>query len=410
VRSVLLPLSALLAGVALLLSGAGLLGTLVAMRASAEGFADATIGLIASGYFAGFLAGTALAPRLVRRIGHIRAFAFYAAATAALVLGHALVPQPAAWLLLRFATGVALVGLYTVIESWLSAQAAPAQRGQVLAVYMMVNLAALAIGQQLLKAWPVQDFALFALVAMLVAAAVLPVTWTRLAQPELPRSERLGLAELYRRAPAAVAGAGLSGLALSAFWGLAPLFMARMGRDPAAVATFMSCVIVGGAALQLPLGRLSDRLDRRLVLALLSAAAALVALASLSTLGPDGRGLYLAGFAFGGLAFTLYPVAVAHLMDRLPPSAMLSGSSSLLLVHGVGAVLGPLLAGAALGRFGPIALPLHFAACLGALALFAAWRWRSGRPPADQPAHFAPMLRTTPAALEMLADRQPSAR
>src|SRR5690606_27921390 len=174
---------------------------------------------------------------------------------------------PVAWFGLRVVTGVALVGLYTVIESWLNAQPDPARRGRVFNLYMAVNLGALAAGQLLLGLGVDGGITLFSLVAILICASALPVTLTRLAQPEVPATPRLGLRRLYGMAPAATLAAGASGLAMGAFWGLGPVYAGQVGLDRSVVSTFMVATILGGALLQWPLGRLSDRVDRRIGLA-----------------------------------------------------------------------------------------------------------------------------------------------
>ncbi len=394
------PLSALLGGVALLLLGSGLFGTLLAVRGGLEGFSAQTIGLISSAYFVGFFGGTLFAPALIRRIGHIRAFAFAAGATGALVLLHAILVDPLAWVVLRIGVGAMLVVLYTVIESWLNAAAPAERRAQVFATYMLVNLGALAIGQQFLRLADAGGFVLFALVAMLVSLAVMPVTWTRLGQPAQPTATRLGVRELARIAPSAIAGTLASGFALGAFWGLGPVYAARIGLDEGGVATFMSWTIVGGAALQLPLGRLSDRMDRRSVLAASGAGAAVAALLVLA-LG-DGTAMLAAMFAFGGLSFAVYPLAVAHLIDRIPVDRVLAGSSSLLLVHGVASAIGPLLAGFLMTRSGaPGALLVYSGVVFGLMAAYV-WQRRARRDEAAHDTNFLPMLRTTPQALELM--------
>ncbi len=405
IRAVL-PLTALLAGVALLLAGSGLLGTLLAVRGGLEGYGGQTLGWVMSGYFAGFLAGTFLAPPLIRRIGHVRAFAFCTGLAAIAVLLHPVWVDPAAWFGLRVVTGVALVTLYTVIESWLNAQPDPAIRGRVFAIYMAVNLGALALGQLLLGLGVDGGFMLFSLVAILVCASALPVTLTRLAQPTFPPNPRLGLRRLYAVAPAATLAAGLSGLAMGAFWGLGPVYAGEIGLDRAGISHFMVATILGGALLQWPLGRLSDRLDRRIGLALACAAAAAVALAALPGAGWGGGWIYALFFAFGGLAFSIYPMSVAHMLDTLPREDLLSGCSSLLLVHGIGAMLGPMIAGELMSRHGPGALPAYFAAVLAALSLFLMARLALNRRPDRHPAAFHPMLRTTPAALELLPETE----
>lgn len=398
------PLAALFAGVALLLAGSGLLSTLLAVRGRLEGFGDRTIGLIMSAYFVGFFLGTFIAPGMIRRIGHIRAFAFFAALCAATVLLHPIFVDAWAWGVLRALTGVGLVGLYTVIESWLNAQAPAAQRSQVFAIYMAVNLFALAGGQWLLGAYSPASFVLFSLVAVLICVAALPVTASRMIQPELPASPQLALPALYRAAPAATGGAFLSGLAMGAFWGLGAVYATRIGLDIAGVSGLMSATIIGGALLQLPIGRLSDRGDRRTTLAVVSLLAALVALAMIASAGFERWLLYSLFFIYGGLAFAIYPLCVAHLLDHLPAENMLAGCSSLLLLNGIGSAIGPALAGVSMARLGAQALPGFFATALVLLAALAAGRRLLRRRDRESPALFHPMLRTTPSALELLPE------
>lgn len=406
--ALMLRLTSLLLGVALLLTGSGLLGTLLAVRGAQAGFDDRTLGLVMSGYFAGFFFGTFLGPPMIGRIGHIRAFAFFAALAAIAILLHPIWVNPWAWGLLRLVTGVALVGLYTTIESWLNTEPHPQTRAKVFSVYMMINLSALALGQ-LLLGWGGMELAiLFNLTAILICASVMPVSATWLVQPEIPSLTRFSLRHLYELAPAATVGAGLSGLAMGAFWGLSPVYAGRIGLDTRGVALFMLVAIAGGALLQVPIGRISNGHDRRLALAITALAAAMVALAMLlPAVQANHRALFGLFFLFGGLSFSLYPFAVAHMLDYLPRQHLLSGCSSLLLVNGVGSAIGPALAGGAMHRFGPSALPVYFAVMLVALAsyLFVRLRFHRERTFA---APFRPMLRTTPSALELMPETEPS--
>lgn len=397
-------MTALLAGVALLLAGSGLLGTLLAVRGRAEGFSDQALGMIMSGYFVGFLIGTFAAPGLIQRIGHIRAFAFYAALCAATVLLYPLLVDPWAWGGLRVVTGIALVGLYTVIESWLNAQAPAEKRSRVFAIYMVVNLMALAGGQWLLELASPLAFVPFSLVAILICMAALPVTASRMVQPELPAMPRLALRALYRAAPAAASGALLAGLAMGGFWGLGAVYAARLGLDVTGIAALVSLTILGGAALQWPIGLLSDRGDRRTTLALVCLVATAVCVALVMVGGEDRRAVFALFFLFGGLAFAIYPVCVAHLLDHLPAGSVLAGCSSLLLVNGIGSAMGPAVAGVAMSQLGPQALPGFFALTFALLSLITGGRRLFHRRERDRPAHFHPMLRTTPSALELLPE------
>jgi len=402
--ALIIPLSALLGGVGLLLMGSGLLGTLLAVRGSLEGFGEQTLGLIMSCYFVGFLVGTYFAPHAIRQMGHIRSFAFFAALCAGTVLAHPILIDPVAWGLLRVGTGVALVGMYTVIESWLNATADGAQRGRVFAVYMAINLLGLAIGQQLLRLAPADSFVLFSLIAILICAAVMPVTATRLGQPVLHPFARISPGRLFRIAPAAAAGALFSGLAMGSFWGLGPVYASRMGLDTGQVASFMTAVILGGAVLQWPIGRLSDSGDRRRMLALVCGLAALTAGVAAALAAPSALQLYLIFFVFGGLAFAIYPVAMAHLLDHVTSEEVLAACSTVLLVHGLGAALGPAIAGAAMEQFGPRALPGYLMLVNGFMAGYIMLRLARYARLRKQDSQFHPMLRTTPVAMELLPE------
>lgn len=402
-KTLIAPISSLLAGVALLLLGHGLLNTLLTLRGVAEGYSTGMIGLLMSGYFAGFLIGTWLAPSLIRRIGHIRTFAFYAALAAVAVLVHVLIVNPWVWLVLRVLYGVSLVTLYMVIESWLNAQVSGEKRGQVFALYMAVNLGALAAAQQLLSLDTPMNFTLFALAAILISSALMPITLTRQAQPALPDMPATDLLQLARIAPLPLMAAGISGLTLGGFWGLAPVYASQVGFDAAGVGLLMSITILGGAVLQWPIGLFSDKHDRRVVLLWVVAIAAVLAL----VITPILSGSLLLGlmFLWGGLAFSIYSIAVAQMVDQLHPDEILSGSSGLLLANGFGAAFGPVIAGGLMHLFGAIALPLFFAVTLGILAIYSFWRPRRVVDLVTEPhGHFTPMLRTSHTVLELMPD------
>lgn len=402
---IIVPLTALLLGVFCLLMGTGLLSTLLAVRADSDGFGSGWLGWIMSAYFGGFFFGTLAAPHLIRRMGHIRTFAMGAAILSCLALGHGLLPTPWSWLLFRGMTGMVLVTLYTVVESWLNMRATIEHRGRIFAAYMMTNLGALAIGQQLLKVSPPEGQTLFELVAILICFSVIPVTWTRLQQPEPVERVRMNVRRLYERAPLAALGAAGSGLAMGAFWGMAPAFARALQLEESHIANFMSLAILGGAVLQLPIGRYSDRADRgrALIVACLGGAvlALLVGLA-----GATHFGLLPAIFLYGGVAFSIYPICAAHLIDQLSRDEVVGGTGTLLLLNGVGAAGGPVLAGYLMEYFGPLALPACWAVVLTAIAIAARVIWGRSQLREPQPAQFVPMLRTTPTVLEMIPGQE----
>lgn len=402
-KSLIAPISSLLAGVALLLLGHGLLNTLLTLRGIAEGYSTGMVGLLMSGYFGGFLIGTWLAPSLIRRIGHIRTFSFYAALAATVVLLHVLIVNPWVWLALRVMYGIALVTLYMVIESWLNAQVGGEKRGQVFAVYMAVNLGSLAAAQQLLGLDSPMEFTLFALATIFIGGAMMPITLTRQPQPSLPDVPPTDLLQLARIAPLPLMAAGISGFALGGFWGLAPVYAGQVGFDAAGIGLMMSVTILGGALLQWPIGLLSDRFERRSVLLWVAALAAALPLGL--TVLEAGPALLAVMFVWGGLAFAIYSIAVAQMVDHLNPDEILSGSSGLLLANGFGAAFGPVIAGGLMHLAGPVALPLFYAVSLGVLAFYAFYRPRRVIDLVTEPhGHFTPVLRTSPTVMELMPD------
>jgi MFS family permease len=336
-------------------------------------------------------------------MGHIRAFAFFGATVAACILLHALVVQPWFWMGLRVLTGMSLVGFYAVIESWLNDQTASERRGQVFAAYMIVNLAALAGAQQLLRVDTPANFTLFAVAAMFVCLSLLPVTMTRFPQPQIATRVRLRLKMTWRAAPAAYVGALSSGLSMGAFWSLTPVYGERVGLDDAGIGMLMTATIVGGALLQWPMGRFSDAGDRRLALSFAAFGAALAAVAV--ALFGHVEHVPMAGlFLYGGMAFAVYPIVVAHLIDHLPQDQILAGNTTVLFLHGVGAAVGPGIAGALMGWAGTMALPLHLGLAFVPLGLFALALWRrSADEIVEEAAQFTPMMRTSTTVLEMVS-------
>jgi MFS family permease len=396
-------ISAILVGVLLLLLGNGLLNTLLSLRSEIEAYSDSMIGLIMSGYFLGFFVGTYLATPIVSRVGHIRTFAMCAAIVACTALLHVLYVDPYWWLLLRVINGAAIVILYTVVESWLNRQTPTESRGRVFAIYMTVNLGSIALAQQLLRFDPDLTFFLFSVASILISLSLVPIAWTRLKQPEIHSVANINLLKIYKSAPVAVWGAFLSGLAMGAFWGLGALYGSRIGLSNNDIASFMSLFILGGALLQFPLGRCSGNNDRRLVLSVISFFAALLAVILMVEI--DNLIIFFCLSAlYGGLAFAIYPVSVVHLIDHLDPDDMLAGGSGLLLLHGVGAMLGPILAGQLMEAFGPSSVPAFWAFNLMALAIIAfVYQIKSeSENPDEYVADFVPMVNTTPSALEML--------
>lgn len=397
VRSV----SALVLGAAVLQVGTGLFGTFIAVRMDLEGFAKLTIGGVGSAYFAGFILGAVLAQVPVRRVGHIRSFAALAAVMCATTLIFALVVQPAAWVIFRFAHGLALSGLFVITESWLNERADNRTRGGIFSLYMIANYAALGGSQFLLPLYPVTGSEIFILVGICYAAALLPVALSRTAAPQPYAGNRLSMVQLYRISPLGVIGCVVCGLVNSAFYALAPVFVVGVGLGAAAVSQFMGIAILAGLILQWPLGKLSDVFDRRAILVVIAFASSFLAV-GIALVDGNQLWLILLALGYGGAAFTIYGIAVAHANDHLQPTDLVPASAGLLIAYGIGAAIGPVPAAMAMEIVGPGGLFAFIAAMLALLAAFglARMRLRGPVPKAEQVPYMA-VPRTSPVVGEL---------
>jgi MFS family permease len=350
-------ITALLTGVAILLIGQGLQGTLLPVRATMENFSNVAIGIFGATYFLGFAIGCWRGPRLVQRVGHVRVFAAMTALASATPLLHGMWINLGAWIVLRFVSGFCFAALYVVIESWLNESATNDNRGSVFSAYVLINMTMMGVGQQMLLLDDPAVMTLFALSSVLVSIAALPVVLSTAPSPREVHEIELDLPRLYRTSPAGMLGSLATGLANGSFWSLAPVFTISWSSDVALTAWFMTAAVIGGAASQWPLGALSDRIDRRYVMAMCAAfslAVSVTILAFADRLAPAG--IVLLGGLWGMAAFPLYSISVAHSNDHAAEHEFVVVSSGLLLMYGIGAVVGPLLASGLMQAMGATGL------------------------------------------------------
>ena len=374
-RKNLRPIASILLGVAFLLAGNGLQFTLLPLRGHAEGFSAFEIGGIGSAYYAGFVGGCLLAPHIILRAGHIRAFAALVALAVVVGLAYPLANAVWPWIAFRLVNGFCIAGFYLVIESWLNDRASNEARGFVMSSYVMVIYVAFTAGQMMVTLYPIKGAEDFMLAAMLASLAIVPVALTRSAQPAPITIVSFRPWQVYQAAPVGLVASMAIGAINGAFFGLAPVSAARTGLDVAEVAVFMSAATLAGAATQWPAGRLSDRFDRRIVLLVLLVGTTVSGL--LLWLFAD-TGVLLVGFGFvyGALALPGYAVAAAHAYDKTPLSEMVSTAATVLLANAVGAAIGPLIAPLVMDELGPRSLFLFNAVVAAALAGYVLHRTR----------------------------------
>ncbi len=395
-------LTALFLGFGLLTLANGLVSTLLALRMGIEGFALETAGLVMSAQALGFVIGPFFVPRLIHRVGHIRLFTILSALAAAATLTLPLYIHPVLWLALRAATGFSLAGCSMILESWLNHRTGSDMRGRVLAVYMSVNYLAFGLGQFLLLAGAPENFKLFSIAAILFALALLPVAATRIGEPDRPEPRIPSFRRLWHLSPLGTVGCFCAGFMGTAFIAAGPLFARARGFPTGEIAVFMGFAVIAGLVLQLPMGRLSDRMDRRRLIAVVAFAAACAAL----TVGFGsllGATVAIAtAAAYGGIVYTLYPLAVAHANDVVSPRDTVTVSAGLIFCSGLGATAGPVVATSTMRYLGPAGLFITIALVAAALGAFAAWRAFVAEPVPDADrTGFMPMAPATPAAVEL---------
>ena len=379
-------MSALLLGIAVLNVGSGALIAIIGVRLSAAGAPSLVIGVITSAYFLGLLGGSVFGARVIDRVGHIRAFAVYAAADAISILLLVIVESLAAWVVLRLVAGYCMAGLTMVAESWLNHRATNVTRGRVLSLYIIVMNGAFAAGPLLLNLGDPAGAGLLVFSGILFVASLLPVALTRTGNPEIGEQARVSLRRLFALSPLGVLGALAIGLVESAVFGLGAVYGEATGLDTARISVFLAVTLGGVLVVQYPIGVLSDRFDREKVILVVAAAAA-VAAALIAAAGTPAFWLLLGlGFVTGGLASPLYPLSVAETNDWIEADELVAAGAGLVLAYSVGASVGPLAGALAMEWLGPGGLFAFAAAVLAALAAYALYRVIKGlaKPAAEQ--------------------------
>ena len=363
----------LFAGLSLIGLAVGVQGSLLGMRAELEGFDDYLIGLLMSCYFAGFLAGSLLTPRMIQRVGHIRIFAALSAVASVTILIHAIYVEPWAWALMRLFTGFAFSTIYVVSESWLNQSSNNANRGQILSIYTTILLAGICAGQFMLNLANPMDFTLFILISVMVSVAAVPILLSVIITPAIEETERVSIRHLWYRTPMGVTGIILSQWVSSILFGMGAVYATKLGFSVYQVANFMGAMMAGGMILQWPLGKLSDMVDRRWVMSVACLFAVFFALL-ISRESEASIRLYLLIFMFGGCSLSLYSIVVALTNDHLRPSEIVPASGTIVLISGLTSITGPITAVFWLQIFGLQSFFVLLASCLLLLAGISLWR------------------------------------
>jgi len=390
------PLIPLLIAAGILLAGNGLQGTFIALRGAEEGFSTSLIGFMGTGYFTGFLLGCIAVPRMLQSVGHIRTFAALAAIATAATLGLVLWIDATVWIILRLIVGFCFSGLFTAVDSWINSSVANEDRGRVLSLYRLIDLASVTGGQFLLPLYGISGFTLFGIIAIFICLSLVPVSLADRSNPTAPGSYKFDLRKVWHLSPMASIGCIAIGMTSSSFRLVGPIYAQEIGLSVASVATFISAGVIGGAVLQYPLGWWSDRYDRRWALIMATTGAAASGLFLSYGAGTSQLLNYLGIFCFGAFAMPLYSLSAAHANDRATKDEYVMVSAGLIFFFSLGAMAGPTIGSALIEYYDARALFTFTSSVHGFLVIITLWRMRSRESvPADGRSRFVGLLRTS---------------
>ena len=364
---------ALLLGIMLLMVGNGLQGTLLGVRGEIEGFTTLEMSIVMSAYFVGFLGGSRMAPEMIRRVGHVRVFAALGSFISAVLILYPALTHPIAWTLGRVIIGFCFSGVYVTAESWLNNAATNETRGQTLSAYMIVQMVGIVAAQGLLLVADPSGYALFVIISVLVSVSFAPILLSISPTPAFDTTKPLSLRELYSISPLGCVGMFLLGGVFSAQFGMAAVYGAEAGLTLSQISMFVAAFYIGALVVQYPLGWLSDRMDRRMLILAAALVCGLGAFLGALT-GGYFPVLLVAAFMIGGMSNPLYSLLMAYTNDYLQVEDMAAASGGMIFINGVGAISGPLITGWAMGFFGPTGYFLYIGSLMILMSAYAAYR------------------------------------
>ena len=383
---------ALFLGFAFLQVGNGLQRILLPIRAESEGFGATAMGLVMASHFAGYLVGAKGIMRALSSVGHVRTFAALASLASTAVLVNAVVVMPLSWAAVYFISGFCSAGIFVVLESWLNDRATNENRGRILSMYMVIMMGGTAVGQLLINVGAPTGFELFVLSSVLISAAVLPVTMSASTTPTLPSPESMPIREIYRTVPSAVVGLFLCSFVQAAASSMGAVFGTEMGMSTQRIALFTSAGVIGAVLLQMPLGNLSDRYPRRVVI--LAVAITSCGLSAIGGLLPGSSILLVVvNLLFGAFVFPLYGQLVALGNDWIPPERRQAAAAGFVVISSLGCITSPMVIAMSMSVFGPAGYFWTHSAVLALLVAYLSYRSRVREAvPVERQSPFKPIL------------------
>ena len=394
---------ALFFGFAIISLAHGLQGTLIGVRAVVEGFSFISTGFIVAGYYVGYLTGSIVIPIFLKRVGHIRVFAALASLASIAILLHSVFIEPYMWFFIRILTGISLAGIFVIMESWLNDKATNETRGQILSIYMIITFSFLGMGQFLLNLSDPAKVDLFILVSILLSFALLPILLSVSEAPNITNPKKFSLKRLFVISPLGFVGAFFTGLAHSAILGYGAVFAAAKGFGIFEISIFMVIVTSFGALFQWPIGYISDKIDRRIILIAVTLIASALSLFIVASSYISLIIFFLLLAIYAGMSLPMYSLTVAHTNDFLQQDEIIGASSAFAILVGLGAICGPITASFFMNIIGPDGFFVYLFVVHGLLGLFGLYRMAKRSKPADLESQYTPLPRNISAAGMKLA-------
>ncbi len=371
IRVIISPLSAFFIGTLFTCCAYGLLSSDLALQLSQKEVPTFYSGLILSVYYVGYIFATFSSYKIINKVGHIRAFSAFISILSALVLGHAVYFSPLYWGGLRFLEGFCLASGFICLESWLNTRSTNQSRGMIMSLYMITSYLGAAFGQLLLNIPDSEGFIIFILVSALYSVALVPISLTALPSPDVSKHEPMSLKQLYKISPVGVICCAISGVLVGGIYILGAIYAKQCGLDTKNISLFMFFCIIGGMSAQLPIGRLSDKFDRRIVMLAMSFILFFLAPAIHFFITDGIVELAVSAFLLGCCSFVLYPISVSHINDLIRDEERTEASGMLIMIQSLGMIIGPIIISFLMQEFGAISFLISFSAITGFFVVFA---------------------------------------
>ena len=415
---------ALFTGYVIIMISHGFQGNLLGIRAVLENFNFIATGTMMSGYFFGYFIGANIIPNLISKVGHIRVFAAFASMASLSSLVHVVFVDPIVWTLARFLTGFSMIGILIIVESWLNDRATNKTRGKVLSLYMLLTFSGFALGNLLLNVSSPKNYEPFILISLLFSIALIPILLTKRKPPTFKKITSIKIKELLKISPFGSFSTFCSGFIFSAMFTMLSVYAVTMNLSVFEISILLFAVTLAGAIFQWPIGSLSDKHDRRLVIVGCCISASIFAILSIAASGisfenllveemfrfnyfspdtaMDKTKLFLFIILLSGMTLPLFALNLALVNDYIPKEKFVAAGAGLNIIFGLGAIAGPIICSILMNFLGPNGFFVHLLIFFIIIIVFGIFRMSKRKYEDNPESTFTPLPKDiTPLGIEL---------